>query len=201
MKRKTKPSAQEIANLAGVSLTLVNRKLSQGKSPRQIIAEAEVQAQQAALKRPVVSVTELSGPGNPPRTNGHAAAVSYAEAQRRKELALAGLREAELAERTGELAPVEQARQWIQHIFVPLVQGFRALPAEMRDLLPPGVAELLERRVEGLIRSADLYVASCFSRSGQPLTGGVLDCGEGYAVRWEIIAPPVPKMKPEDDAG
>ncbi len=128
-----------------------------------------------------------------PATNGHAATVSYAEAQRRKENALAGLRETELAERTGALIDGEQARAWIEHVCVPLVQGIRALPAEMRDLLTPGVAELLSRRVEGIIRSADMYVASCFSRAGQPLTGGVLDCGGGYAVKWEIIAPPPPQ--------
>ena len=127
--------------------------------------------------------------------------MSFAEAQRRKELALAALREHELATRTGEIVDAEEARKWLQHIFVPLVQGFRALPAEMRDLLPPGVAELLGRRIEGVIRSADMYLENCFARAGQPLSDGTLDVGDdGWRVRWEIIPPPVSKKKPEGDA-
>ena len=165
MKRKTKPTAQEIANIANVSLTLVHRKLAQGKSPRMIIYEAEAQAQQMAQRHPLVNVTDVSGstdttPPSQNGVNGHAASVSFAEAQRRKEQALAGLRETELQQLTGELAPVEELRRWMQHIFLPLVQGFRALPAEMRDLLPQGVAEFLAadgrpyrqcRRIFGLV--------------------------------------------------
>jgi hypothetical protein len=200
--RKTELTAQQIANVAGVSLTLVHRKLAQGKSPRQIISEAVLQAEKAALKNAAVNVTELSGSDNARPlshgTNGHAASVPFSEAQRRKELALAGLREAELAEKTRELMPVEEARKWLTHIFVPLVQGFRALPTELRDMLTPGVEEMLRRKVEGIIRSADLYLASCSSRAGQPMSDGALDCGDGWRVEWKIIPPPV--LLPEDDA-
>lgn len=182
--RKTELTAQQIANVAGVSLTLVNRKLAQGRSPRQIIAEAEQMAQQAAQRHPVVNVAEVNG-----HSNGHAA--SFAEAQRRKELALARIREAEADEKTGELMPVEEARKWLQHIFLPLVQSFRALPDELRDPLTPGVAQLLDRRVEGVIRSADLYLENCFQRGGKPLADGALDCGGGWRVRWWIEAPEV----------
>lgn len=38
--RRVEPSAHVIANLARASLTLVHRKLAQGKTPSQIIAEA-----------------------------------------------------------------------------------------------------------------------------------------------------------------
>jgi hypothetical protein len=75
-----------------VSLTLVNRKLAQGKTPRQIIAEAVEREHQLVRDLPTVPV------------NGSAAAhglVSFAEAQRRKEHALARIREAEGDESTG----------------------------------------------------------------------------------------------------
>ena len=146
--RKTKPTAQEVANIAGVSLTLVNRKLAQGRSPRQIIAEAEAQAQAAAQKR-VVNV-EVNG-----HTNGHAAnapngAWSYAAAQAAKEGALCELRQLELMERRRELIPVSYVRQW----------GSRFL-IEGRDILLNGLGELQDRlavesdpggRVEQILR-------------------------------------------------
>jgi hypothetical protein len=102
---KNKLSASQIALVAGVSVQLVHRKLALGKSARTIIYEAEVQAQQMALRHPVVNVADV--------VNGHAA--SFAEAQRRKEAALAGLREVELQQLTGELAPVDELRRWMQH--------------------------------------------------------------------------------------
>jgi hypothetical protein len=202
-KRKSSgPTAETIAAIAGVSVQLVYRKLRMGKSAREIISEAVLQAEKAALKNAVVNVTELSGSDNARPlshgTNGHAASVPFSEAQRRKELALAGLREAELAEKTRELMLVEEARKWLTHVFLPLVQSFRALPAELRDLLGPGIEELLRRKVEGIIRSADSYLASCFQRGGKPMSDGALDCGDGWRVEWKIIPPPVPL--PEDDA-
>ena len=184
--RKTKPTAQEIANIAGVSLTLVHRKLAQGKTPRAIIAEAEAHNQRTAQRRPIANAAVV---------NGHAATVCFAEAQRRKELALAALREHELATRTGEIVDAEQARAWIHHICTPLMQSIRALPDELRDLLPEGMEGLLRRRIEGIIASADRYVVSCFSRAGQPLGDGSLDCGNGYRVAWTIIPPPVAPPK------
>ena len=63
-RKKQELTAQQIANVAGVSLTLVNRKLSQGRSPRQIIAEAVTQEERVAQKL-TVNVTDV--------VNGHAA--------------------------------------------------------------------------------------------------------------------------------
>ena len=131
--RKTKPTAQEVANIAGVSLTLVNRKLAQGKSPRTIIAEAEQQAQQAAQKYPAVVPTDVVNG----HANGHAAngALSYSGAQCAKENALAELRQLELAERRREVGSlVAYVRQW----------GSRFL-TEGRDLLVNGPGELQDR--------------------------------------------------------
>lgn len=175
-KSKSQPSAMQIANIAGCSLTLVHRKLGQGKSPREIIAEAVERERKAVRDLPVVPV------------NGHAATVSFAEAQRRKEHALARIREAEADQRTGALMPQEEARQWILHLFLPLTQSLRALPNELGDLLPPGMEDLLSRRIEGILGAADAYLASC--GMAKPLTDGLLDCPGGYRVRWEIIPPP-----------
>jgi hypothetical protein len=179
--RRAGPSAMQIANIAGVSLTLVHRKLAQGKTPRQIIFEAVAREHEMVQDLPTVPV------------NGHAAAdglVSFAEAQRRKEHALARIREAEADERTGELMPTEQARSWLAHIFVPLVNGMRGIPEEMRDLLGPEMTELLRRRVESCIACADQYLVACHERAGKPLSDGALDAGNGYRIEWRIIPPP-----------
>ncbi len=129
--RKAELSAQQIANCAGCSLTLVNRKLAQGKTPRQIIAEAEQQAQQAALKHPTVIVTDLVNG----HANGHAAgALSFSQAQCSKENALAELRQLELMERRRELIPVSYVKTWASRF---LVEG--------RDILLNGLGELQDR--------------------------------------------------------
>jgi hypothetical protein len=60
----------------------------------------------------------------------------------------------------------------------------------MCDLLTPEVAELLRRRIEGCIASADRYLVACHERAGQPVSDGALDVGNGYSLRWEIIPPP-----------
>jgi hypothetical protein len=130
--RKTKPSAQDVANIAGVSLTLVNRKLSQGKSARTIIYEAEQQAQQAAQKHPTVLVTDIVNG----HANGHAAngALSFSGAQTAKENALASLRQLELAEKRRELIPVSYVRVWASRF---LTEG--------RDILLNGLGELTDK--------------------------------------------------------
>jgi hypothetical protein len=170
--RKTKPSAQEIANIAGVSLTLVNRKLAQGKSPRQIISEAEAQAQQAALKNPV-NVTDLTG------TNGHAGngALTYSAAQASKESWLARLRELDYQERSRELIPITYVRIWASRF---LVEGRDILlnaPGELADRL---AAESDPRAVEEILRAwTDRIMTHFFELEtlwggGEPLDGKVL---------------------------
>jgi hypothetical protein len=61
----------------------------------------------------------------------------------------------------------------------------------MSDLLPPGTKELLVRRVEGCIASADQYLVAIHERAGKPLSDGVLDVGDSYRIAWTIIPPPV----------
>src|SRR5215472_14636309 len=100
MSRKTKPSAQEIANIAGVSLTSVHRKLSQGKTPRQIIAEAE-EAQQVALRG--LPTTPVSTGLNGHAADGALTLQRRARVKRNKEIWLARLRELDYQERAREV--------------------------------------------------------------------------------------------------
>jgi hypothetical protein len=186
MRKKPKPpriSPTQVANVAGCSRALADRLLRRGMTPAEIVERI------AAKKRQKTALVDA-------QTNGHAAAIPpFAVSQAKKEAALADLRAIEVGERTGALVAAEQTRQWIAHLYTPLIQGFRALPAELRDSLPPGTAELLDRRIEGIIRAADLYLESCFRRGGQSLSDGSLDCGSGYKVRWWIEPPPVPPVK------
>jgi predicted transcriptional regulator len=182
-KSKANASPADVARAAGCSKQLAARLLARGMS-KQVIIERISENKARKTER-------LDLPATPVRVNGHAAGIpTFSEAQRRKEFALARIREAEADQKTGELMPVEQALQWLRHIYTPLVQSFRALPDELRDLLTPELAELLRRRVEGIIGAADTYWVSCRSRAGQPLSDGALDAGGGYRVRWEIIPPP-----------
>jgi hypothetical protein len=182
-KSKTKAGPAEVARAAGCSKQLASRLLARGHSLDEIQERTRERKQRAAER--------LDLPATP--LNGHAATaglVTFSEAQRRKEFALARIREAEADQKIGELMPVEEALQWLRHIYIPLIQSFRALPDEMRDLLTPELAELLRRRVEGIVGAADTYWASCRTRAGQPLSDGSLVCAGGYRVVWKIIPPP-----------
>lgn len=97
-----KPSTlREVAAKAGVSHVLVDRKLKQGKSEAQIIEEANVRRQKQAEKP--AKVTDKT--------------ESFAEAQARKETALANLRELELAEKRAELISAADVKTaWAAHI-------------------------------------------------------------------------------------
>jgi hypothetical protein len=141
-----------IANLAQVSLTLVNRKLAQGKTPRTILEEA-IDHQRQTL--PDLPVTPL------PVTNGHAAAngaLSYSAAQAQKESWLAALRQLEYQQKAGALIPVEYVRIW----------GVRFL-VEGRDILQNGPSQLADtlaaesdpRVVEQTLRA---WVDRCLER-------------------------------------
>ena len=80
---------------AGVSPALVTRKLNQGKTREQIIAEANGRRAQIAATAPVNAERQ--------QVNEPAKVEDFAAAQRRKETALADLRELELAEKAGKL--------------------------------------------------------------------------------------------------
>jgi hypothetical protein len=182
-KSRAKSGPAEVARAAGCSKQLASRLLKRGMTEAEIIERiSENKAREAGL---------LQLPSTPVRVNGHAAEIpTFSESQRRKEAALATIREHEAGLKIGTLVEAEETRQWLAHIFVPLVNGMRAIPSEMRDMLPPGTAELLSRRIEGCIQSADRYLVACHERAGQPVSDGALDVGNGYRIEWRIIAPP-----------
>jgi hypothetical protein len=181
-KSKAKAGPADVAQAAGCSKQLASRLLARG------MTEAEVIERIAEDKR---RKAELDLPTTPVRVNGHAAGIpTFSESQRRKEAALATIREHEAGLKIGALVEAEETRSWLAHIFVPLVNGVRGIPSEMRDLLTPEVAELLRRRIEGCIASADRYLVECHERAGKPVSDGALDVGNGYRIEWRIIAPP-----------
>ncbi len=100
----------ELAKRAGVSKSLVSRKLAAGKTPDQIIAEAlESRSRRAARDEAFAAGVASSDQAGEP-----VAIEKFAEAQRRKETALANLRELELAERRGELVEAVQVEtEWV----------------------------------------------------------------------------------------
>jgi hypothetical protein len=181
-KSKAKTGPADVARAAGCSKQLASRLLARGMTEAEIIERISENKTRKAER--------LDLPTTPIRMNGHAADIpTFSESQRRKEAALATIREHEAGLKIGTLVEAEQTRQWLAHIFVPLTNGMRGIPSEMRDLLTPEVAELLRRRIEGCIASADRYLVACHERAGQPLSDGALDVGNGYRIEWRIIAP------------
>jgi hypothetical protein len=148
----------EIARLAGVSKQLASRKLRQGKTPAQIIAEAE--AARTARK-----------------ANGHAASIpsapTFAAAQCRKENALAVLRELEVATRMGELIPRYQVTGFLSRGLVAFRDALLRLPGELSDRLaaetsPAVVHDILDGRLrdalQGFARLKEEWANRPFSR-------------------------------------
>jgi hypothetical protein len=190
-KSKAKTGPADVAQAAGCSKQLASRLLKRGMTEAEIIER---------IRENKARKAELDLPTTPVRLNGHAAEIpTFSESQRRKEAALATIREHEAGLKIGALVEAEQTRRWLAHIFVPLVNGVRGIPDEMRDLLTPEVAELLRRRIEGCIASADRYLVACHERAGQQLSDGALEAGNGYRIEWKIISPPVtpPPEEPE----
>ena len=90
-----------LAAEAGVSPALVTRKLNQGKTREQIIQEANARRAQIAATAPVNTERQ--------HVNEPVPIEDFAAAQRRKESALADLREMELAEKAGRLIDAAEA--------------------------------------------------------------------------------------------
>lgn len=135
-RRQIEPSAQQIANLANVSLTLVHRKLAQGKTPRQIVAEALGRENQAP--RDLVT----------PSHNGHASNIpSYAESQAVKEYHLAALRGIEVEIRRRALYPLQPLRAICFTALNHLRNRFAALPDELSQEFGMEHAAILRSRI------------------------------------------------------
>jgi hypothetical protein len=205
MKRKAPPkdSPAEVARAAGCSRSLACRLLGRGLSRRQIVARIAEnkrrEAERALLKKlPATPVIQ-------PATNGHAASdglLSFAGAQCAKENWLAGLRRLEFQQKSGELLNAAEVKKWFLHWMVPLLQALRRLPGEMtielQDKTALEIEQILRDRIEGCIRCVHDYWGLCFTRAGEPISDGSLDCGGGYKAVWRI-EPPLPAAAKEPD--
>ncbi len=111
----SKPTEREIAKRAGCAPSLVNRKRQQGKSDTDIIAAAKARRKGKTRKK-----TE-----------------SFADAQARKERALADLRETEVRQKQGQLLDLEEVRRaWCGHL-IRARDILLAIAPEIRDRIAP----------------------------------------------------------------
>lgn len=140
-------SVREAAKAAGVSPTLVSRKRGRGMTDAQIEEEARRRAQTLAAKA---------------RPAGKS--LTFAEAQRRKEQALAELRELELAVKRGELVEAAAVRaEWVT-ILSSIRDGMLALPAKASGRLAAMTdARLIERFLKATIRAELTKLADGFA--------------------------------------
>lgn len=152
-KGKSKLSVMQIAAVAGVSETLVRKKLNQGKTARAIIADAELRDQDLSLRvQPYAPPSEGA--------NGHAAAdgmMSFARAQTAKENHLAELRRIEVMRLRNELIPTSYVKIWGQRFLVEARDAMLRGPSELQDVLaaesnPPKVNAILTAWVEKVLR-------------------------------------------------
>lgn len=138
-----------LAAEAGVDPALVSRKLKQGKTREQIIAEAQARRERIAL---TLSVDAVDKHVDAPESD-----EDFASAQRRKEIALADLREIEKAEKLGKLVESEATlAAWLDAIatsktrllMVPDDLGERIAPEtnpiRCREMIAAGIRAALE---------------------------------------------------------
>ena len=128
---------RELAAKVGISPALVNRKRQQGKSDEQIAEEAAKKAPTKPVARSVPDET-------------------YAEAQARKETALADLRELEREEKRGNLISASDVKTaWAAHIAA-VKNKLMQMPDELSDKLaaeasPVKCRQLVLEKVRGAL--------------------------------------------------
>lgn len=115
MKRTGKQA--EIARKTGKSRALITRKLKQGK-----LVEKNGEIDVAASVEAIMEDVQTSG-------------ESYAEAQRRKEVALADLRELELAQKSGQLVEVTTAALYLANATKAVQNQLLSIPDKTAPLL------------------------------------------------------------------
>jgi hypothetical protein len=127
----------KLALEAGVSTSTVSRKLRQGKSRSQIIAEAEAWRQQQR------------------QSHNSDGGEALFDAQRRKMIAIANLSELELATKRGQLVSLKEVNAWIaktieraKEVFLPISARISERIANESD--PVAVQEI----IDGEIRKA-----------------------------------------------
>jgi hypothetical protein len=126
----------KLAEEAQVAIQTVSRKLKQGKTPEQIISEAE--AWRAKLK-----ATEYKA------ASGE---ETYSAAQCRKERAIADLRELELSIKRGDLVNIGEMNAWVSGMILRAREILTRIGPELRDRLaketdPNHIQELIDAEV------------------------------------------------------
>ena len=141
------PTAAEIARMAGVSMSLVYRKLQEGRTPAEIVTAAQQRREQFVLRD--LPTTQV---------NGHAAngVLSFAAAQAAKENWLAELRKLEVMRERGELIPTAYVRIWGTRFLMAAKDEMQKAPGELQDVLaaesdPVKCRALLEKWVERVL--------------------------------------------------
>jgi hypothetical protein len=168
MSKKHRPSAEIIAQIADCSIQLVYKKLRMGKTPAEIVVEAErwrEQQQQfvTGLGLPVVPV---EGGAVPNGANGHAVGggLSYASAQTAKENSLAQLRQIEVWEKQKLLIPREYVRRWSLSFLGQGREVLERLPEQLCDQL---AEEADARKVKIVLEAAVDRVIETFRKLPQ----------------------------------
>ena len=134
---KLGPSA--IARRAGISKQLASRKLKQGKTPAEIVEEAN-------HRRAVQAAKTKTRRHTPP----------FTESQAKKEAALAALREHELGVKRGGFWPAQVVDRFVKETIMRVRDRFIRLPNELRDALDrrPGleIEAILTREIEVILQ-------------------------------------------------
>jgi hypothetical protein len=119
----------DLARKARTSTSTVSKKLLAGKTAEEIIAEAEAWREQQsiqAVKRATCGSVANGSSGD---------VESFAAAQRRKEVAIADLRELELKQKRGELVSMSEVNAFISGMIIRSRDILLRIGPELRDVL------------------------------------------------------------------
>jgi hypothetical protein len=139
----------KLAEKAQVAIQTVSRKLKQGKTPEQILAEAEEwRAKMKANEDKAASGEE-----------------SHFDASRRKERAIADLRELELSVKRGELVKIGEMNAWVSGMILRAREILTRIAPELRDRLaketdPNRIQELIDAEVSRALVQLSQFRAS-----------------------------------------
>jgi hypothetical protein len=145
-----------LAEQAGVSPALVSRKLKQGRTREQILTEA-------AERRERMGIVLTPGVNKPARRK--LPDEQFVDAQRRKESALADLRELELAEKRGELLNASEVSTAIHELISTAKSKLLLLGDELGDRLaaesdPIRCREMVNAEVRSALTALSKYKAA-----------------------------------------
>jgi hypothetical protein len=139
---KTRGKQAEIARRTGKSRALITRKAKQGKLVEvngEIDVEASVEALNAEDERRHKAVepgsVDVAALEKRILEDVNKSTETYAEAQRRKEVALADLRELELAQKSGDVIAVSYAAGYLAEASKAVTNQLLALPDKLAPLL------------------------------------------------------------------